>query len=37
MRAHIHSFIKTDALDIKDTKALNEKTKMIIYNKLINY
>jgi 1-acyl-sn-glycerol-3-phosphate acyltransferase len=37
MRAHIHPFISTESLEVKDTKALNEKTKAVIFKQLIKY
>lgn len=37
MRAKIHKFIKTEGLEVKDTKALNEKARNIILEQLIDF
>ena len=34
MRAKIHRFLKTEGLSTDDTKSLNEKTRILIYNEL---
>ena len=37
MRAKVHQFIHTKGLTIKDTKAVNEKARLIILNQLNEY
>ena len=34
MRARIHEFLSTESLTIEDTKALNEKSRKIIWDEL---
>ena len=36
MRAKVHKFIKTEDLDIKDTKPLNKEVRTLIFNELNN-